>query len=157
MQRNLPRSITAQTGGHLTRYARGEDWTAYYRRRSGICCYYRGRRRRSGVTYCHCRLMAKTRDRILSSVLCGANIFEWGASGWPRASELPGWKRPRGEEQLLECLQSGEGFWVFRHVASSCGPRGSDADHYRYLSLFHLSEPAGEKQESRVVKASPMP
>ena len=40
---------------------------------------------------------------------------------------------------------------------SSCGPRGSDADHYRYLSLFHLSEPAGEKQESRVVKASPMP
>ena len=37
--------------------------------------------------------------------------------GWLRASELLGWKCPRGEELLLEWLQNNRDFWLLRHVS----------------------------------------
>jgi len=68
-----------------------------YRQRSGLICY-------------RCRLMAKTRDGLLSFVLRGLISLNGEASECLRALELSGWKCPIDGEQLLECLRSGRGF-----------------------------------------------
>ena len=80
-----------------------------YQQRSGMICY-------RGVT--------ESGDHgwsVAEVILCGAEVSGRGrAPGWLRASELPRWKCPRGKEQLLEWLQSDEGFYLLGHVASSC-------------------------------------
>ena len=69
-----------------------------------------------------CRDVTEGRDQgyLLSKLSCAELKSEMrGAPGWLRALELPGWKRHRGKEQLLEWLRSDGGSWLLEHLSSS--------------------------------------
>jgi len=66
-------------------------------------------------------LKAKIRDDLLLKLSCAKlRSPKWESSEMPRALELLGWKRPLGEERLLEWLWSNGGFWLLGHMSSSC-------------------------------------
>jgi len=76
-------------------------------------------------------------------------------SGWlgVRVLELPGWKYLRGKQQLLEWLQRNRGFWLLRHVSSSCeGQILTAIDAPRSSACQSLRERSGRLE---LVKDSP--
>ena len=107
MQRNSPLSITAQAGWRFTL----RTW-----KKSRLRNY----QRRLGMIYSHD--IAKGGDRGWSVVEIILYIAEASRKEWTPgrlwASELPGWKCPLSEEQLLKWIWSDGGFWLLGHVSS---------------------------------------
>jgi len=77
---------------------------------------------RSGMIYCRGVIEGENLGWSVAEVmLCGVEVSGMGkAPEWLRVSELHGWKRSRGEGQLLEWLWSDGDSWLQGHMSSMC-------------------------------------